>query len=183
MADERVERIYTIPLGEAYDYTRKRRAPRAVKLLRQFVSRHMKSDAGSVLLSTALNGALWRRSIQKPPRRVKVRVIKQAGIVHVYLPDEKTEEEQKAKKEAEEKAKKEAEEKARKEKEKKEAAEKKEPAPKKEEAKPAAPAKPAAEEKTPQPKAEEKKPTHMPAEKSGHGSPLPELSGNREAKK
>ncbi len=117
MADEKRERIYTVPLAAAFEYTRVRRVPRAVKVLRQFISRHMKTDLDSVLLSNALNNKLWARSIQKPPRRVKVRCIRKEGVTHVYLPDEATEEEKKAKKDAAEKAKKEAEETAKKAKE------------------------------------------------------------------
>jgi large subunit ribosomal protein L31e len=142
MAEDKLERIYMIPLGDAYEYTRKRRVPRAVKLLRQFVSRHMKAELGDVSISNALNSVLWERSIQKPPRRVKVRVVKKEGLVRVYLPDEMTEEEKKSKKEAEEKA----------AKEKKEAAKPATPKPatsseKKPEVKPVAP-KPVEEKKS-----------------------------------
>jgi len=117
MADEKLERIYTVPLGKAYEYKRTNRVPRAVKILRQFVSRHMKTELDSVLVSTSVNNLLWTRSIQKPPRRVKVRVIRQDGVTRVYLPDEMTEEEKKSKKEAEEKAAKDKAEKEKKEKE------------------------------------------------------------------
>jgi large subunit ribosomal protein L31e len=109
MAEEKLERIYTVPLAAAFEYKRTNRVPRAVKVLRQFISRHMKTDMDSVLLSNALNNSLWERSIQKPPRRVKVRAIRKEGVTHVYLPDEATEDEKKAKKDAEEKARKEAE--------------------------------------------------------------------------
>jgi large subunit ribosomal protein L31e len=112
MAEEKLERIYMVPLAAAFEYKRTNRVPRAVKVLRQFISRHMKTDLDSVLISNALNSRLWARSIQKPPRRIKVRAIRKEGVTHVYLTDEATEEEKKAKKEAEEKAKKEAEEKA-----------------------------------------------------------------------
>lgn len=105
MADEKIERIYTVPLGKAYDYTRTKRTPRAVKLLRQFISQHMKADIETVLLSNKLNSHVWERSIQKPPRKVKVRVIKIADKVKVYLPDEVTDEEKKAQKEKEAKEK------------------------------------------------------------------------------
>jgi len=145
MAEEKLERIYTVPLGKAYEYKRTNRVPRAVKLLRQFVSRHMKTELASVLVSTSVNNLLWTRSIQKPPRRVKVRVIRQAGVTRVYLPDEMTEEEKKLKKDAEEKV---AKDKAEKEKKEKET--------KKPEAKPVA-SKPAEEKKT------EAKPAPKPA--------------------
>ncbi len=113
MVDEKLERVYTIPLGDAYDYTRKRRVPRAVKILRQFVSRHMKVELDEVSISNMLNNSMWTRSIQKPPRRVKVRIVRQGGIASVYLLDEKTEGEKKAETE---KAEKEKAEKAKKEK-------------------------------------------------------------------
>ena len=105
MAEEKLERIYMVPLAAAFEYKRTNRVPRAVKVLRQFISRHMKTEIDSVLLSNALNSKLWERSIQKPPRRVKVRAIRKEGVTHVYLPDEATEDEKKVKKEAEEKAK------------------------------------------------------------------------------
>jgi large subunit ribosomal protein L31e len=91
MAD-RLERIYTVPLGDAYRVPRVRRARRAVKLLREFVGRHMKAETEDVSLSNALNSHLWEKSAKKPPRRVKVRLIKENGKVRAYLADEKIEE-------------------------------------------------------------------------------------------
>ncbi|NYZ74599.1 50S ribosomal protein L31e [Candidatus Micrarchaeota archaeon] len=88
----KLERIYTIPLGKAYDAVRNKRVPRAVKIIRTFMARHMKADGERILLSTALNAYLWERSIQKPPRRVKVRLVKDDGAIRAYLPDEKPEE-------------------------------------------------------------------------------------------
>jgi large subunit ribosomal protein L31e len=95
---DKVERIYTIPLGDAYDAVRNKRAPKAVKILREYLTRHMKAE--QVLLSEALNKYIWERSIQKPPRKVKVRVIKEDATARAYLADEKIEE---PKKEAEKK--------------------------------------------------------------------------------
>jgi len=92
-----LERIYTIPLGEAYKVARDKRVPRAVKLLREFVSKHMKAD--EVVVSEALNKYLWRQSIQKPPRRIKVRVIKENEVAKTYLADEKIEKTKEVKKE------------------------------------------------------------------------------------
>ena len=39
-----VERLYTIPLGKAYDAVRKKRAKRAVTMVRAFIIRHMKVE-------------------------------------------------------------------------------------------------------------------------------------------
>ncbi len=86
------ERICTIPLGDAYRAPRTKRTPRAVKLLRQYVTKHMKARGMRVIMSNKLNELLWARSIQKPPRRVKVRLIKEEEAVRAYLSDEKIEE-------------------------------------------------------------------------------------------
>lgn len=85
-----LERIYTVPLGEAYEAVRNRRVPKAVKMVREFAAKHMKGE--KVVLSEALNRHLWQKSIQKPPRRVKVRLIKDDGVISAYLADEKIEE-------------------------------------------------------------------------------------------
>jgi len=85
----KLERIYTVPLGDAYETVRNKRTPRAIKILRAFIARHMKSDGARIVLSENLNSHLWVRSIQRPPRRVKVRLIKDEGVVRAYLSDEK----------------------------------------------------------------------------------------------
>ncbi len=88
----KLERIYTVPLGDAYEQSRSKRVPRAVKILRTFIGRHMKAEDERILISESLNKFLWVRSIQKPPRRVKVRLIKDEGVIRAYLSDEKVEE-------------------------------------------------------------------------------------------
>jgi large subunit ribosomal protein L31e len=137
----KLERIYTIPLGDAFRKPRNQRAPRAVKLLREFAAKHMKAD-GRVVVSEMLNMFIWERSIQKPPRHVKVRLIKDEGEVRAYLADEKIEEPKKEEKKEEKKPE------AKKEEPKKPTEKKAEP--KKEE-------KPKAEEKKAPEKAPEKK--------------------------
>jgi len=104
----KLERIYTIPLGEAYEAVRNKRVPKAVKILRTFIARHMKADDERILLSQALNEFLWQRSIQKPPRRIKLRLVKDAGTIKAYLPEEKPEEPKKEEKKGEGKEKTEA---------------------------------------------------------------------------
>jgi large subunit ribosomal protein L31e len=78
------ERIYTIPLRHVWTVTpRGRRAPRAVRDVRDFVSRHMKAE--EVSISNEINSALWSRSINKPPRKITVRAVKdKEGKVVVY---------------------------------------------------------------------------------------------------
>ena len=93
----KLERIYTVPLGDAYAATRNTRVPKAIKILKAFAARHMKAeDEQRVVISEALNKHIWERSIQRPPRRVKVRLVKDDEAVRAYLADEKVEEKKKA---------------------------------------------------------------------------------------
>jgi len=78
------ERIYTIPLRHAWVVTpRGKRAPRAVRDVRDFVARHMKAE--EVAISNEVNSVIWGRGINKPPRKVKIRAVKdKEGKVVVY---------------------------------------------------------------------------------------------------
>jgi len=78
------EKVYTIPLRHVWVVTpRGRRAPRAVRDVRDYVARHMKAD--EVAVSNEVNSALWARSINKPPRRITVRAVKdKEGKVIIY---------------------------------------------------------------------------------------------------
>ncbi len=79
------ERIYTVPLRKAYwTGSRLRRANRAVRILREFVQRHMKPE--EIVIQKEVNERIWSRGIQKPPRRVRIRVTKnEDNLVRVYL--------------------------------------------------------------------------------------------------
>ncbi len=78
------ERIYTIPLGKAWVSPRNSRTPRAVRIVRSFIKRHMKPE--NLVLSNEVNERIWSRGIQKPPRKIRVRAAKdEEGIVTLYL--------------------------------------------------------------------------------------------------
>jgi len=91
------ERIYTIPLSRAWISPRKKRAPRAVRMVRSFVQKHMKietkakteeeeEEAGKLVMSDEVNKKLWSRGIEKPPRKIRVRAVKdKEGTVTLYL--------------------------------------------------------------------------------------------------
>ena len=81
------ERIYTVPLGRAWIAPVTKRAPRAIRILRAFIKRHMKADdEDSIIISNEVNKKIWSRGIEKPPRRIRVRVTKdREGLVRVYL--------------------------------------------------------------------------------------------------
>ena len=78
------EKTFTIPvvrLGYATD--RAHRSPKAVRDVRAYVARHMKAD--EVSISNEINQALWARGINKPPRKITVRAVKdKEGKVVVY---------------------------------------------------------------------------------------------------
>jgi large subunit ribosomal protein L31e len=90
------ERIYTIPLRRVWISPRKKRAPRAVRVVESFIQRHMKVETGTkadeeeeearLIISNEVNEKLWSRGIEKPPRNIRVRAVKdKEGTVTVYL--------------------------------------------------------------------------------------------------
>ena len=91
------ERIYTIPLGKAWVRPQKKRAPRAMQMIRAFVTKHMKlemrveveeerGELPKLVISNDVNEKVWSRSIEKPPRKIRVRAAKdKEGNVTVYL--------------------------------------------------------------------------------------------------
>ncbi len=78
------ERMYTIPLAKARRGPRKKRAKKAIRFLREYMTRHFKPE--SLIISQEVNEAIWSRGIMKPPRKLKVRATKNIdGLVVVYL--------------------------------------------------------------------------------------------------
>ncbi|KPV62883.1 MAG: 50S ribosomal protein L31e [Candidatus Bathyarchaeota archaeon BA2] len=88
------EKFYTIPLRRAWISPRKKRAPRAMRILKSFVMKHMKlrteaegeEEAERLVVSNEVNERIWSRGIEKPPRKISVRAVKdKEGVVTVYL--------------------------------------------------------------------------------------------------
>jgi large subunit ribosomal protein L31e len=91
------ERFYTIPLQKALVRPPKKRAPRAMQLIKIFVTKHMKltmkvseeeeeEELPQLVISKEVNEKVWDRGIEKPPRKIKTRVTKDKdGNVTVYL--------------------------------------------------------------------------------------------------
>ena len=106
-----LERIYTIPLAAAYEYIRTKRARRAIKVIREFALRHMKAEDAKI--SEGVNAAIFRNGMQKPPRRIKVRIVKgEDAVAKVWLigEEEKIKEDAKKKDDAKKASEKKAEE-------------------------------------------------------------------------
>src|SRR4030042_374020 len=95
------ERVYTIPLGKASIRPPKKRAPRAIQLIRAFITKHMKleirleeeeeeGELPKLIISQEVNEKIWDRGIEKPPKKIRVRAAKDSdGNVTVYLAEEK----------------------------------------------------------------------------------------------
>lgn len=70
------EQIYTIPLRSVKNAPRWKRSKRAIKEIRVYLTKHMKTDEANVKLDRTINEAIWRRGSQKPPRRIRVRAMR-----------------------------------------------------------------------------------------------------------
>jgi large subunit ribosomal protein L31e len=79
------ERIYTIPLRIAYLKPKTRRAKIATRLLKEFLTKHMKSE--NIKIGSSINHAMWARGIQKPPRHIRIHTIKVNDIVYSEMID------------------------------------------------------------------------------------------------
>lgn len=92
------ERIYTIPLRRAWIMPPKKRAPRAMRIIKAFVQRHMKvseaaieeedeeKEGGRIIVSNEVNEKVWSRGIEKPPRKIRIRAAKdEEGNVTIFL--------------------------------------------------------------------------------------------------
>ncbi|MCL4552717.1 MAG: 60S ribosomal protein L31 [Candidatus Marsarchaeota archaeon] len=89
MSEERMEeltRTYTVPLGVVYEAPPYRRAKKAVAVIREFTTRHMK--ARQVSIDTEVNELIWAKGIKHPPRRITLEMERdEDGVVTVSLPE------------------------------------------------------------------------------------------------
>lgn len=83
------EKFYDLNLNRIWNAPREKRTPRAVRFLRDFVAQRMKTS--EVSISEEANSMLWQRGISKPPRHIRVRVVKdKEGKVIVFPGEGKT---------------------------------------------------------------------------------------------
>ncbi|TLY07208.1 MAG: 50S ribosomal protein L31e [Thaumarchaeota archaeon] len=100
MSEELLERIYTINLGKVLLSPNNQRAKRAINMIREFASRHMKSE--NVKIEEDVSHLVWERGIRHPPRKIRVKLTKDDDgniLVSKYQEEKKVEEKQKEKKE------------------------------------------------------------------------------------
>lgn len=80
------ERIYTVPLKEAWNAQRYRRSERAMMVLKAFAKRHMKAE--TITVDNAVNEAIWARGIKSPPHKIRVKMTKDdEGAVIITMAD------------------------------------------------------------------------------------------------
>jgi len=96
---EEIERVFTIPLTVTKQVPKTKRAPRAIKEIKEYVRRHMTDKSAAedeekklkkdVWVDYRLNELIWREGIENPPSRVRVKAIRfEDGLIEVSLPEE-----------------------------------------------------------------------------------------------
>jgi large subunit ribosomal protein L31e len=75
--EETTTRVYTINLGKAWICPEHKRTDRVVNMIREFAEKHMKSN--EIKLDQDLNRQLWSRGKTNPPRKVRVKMVKEEG--------------------------------------------------------------------------------------------------------
>lgn len=82
---EPLTRVHMVPLRRAFEAPKYRRTKVAVRIIREFTTRHMK--ATEVKIDEDVNQLLWARGIGSPPRRIKLEMERdEDGVVSVRLP-------------------------------------------------------------------------------------------------
>lgn len=91
--EEELSRVYTINLSKVLLTPRIRRTKRAINMIREFAQRHMKSE--EVKIDQSLNEVMWERGIRHPPRKIRVKMVKdEDDVVTVSLYSEEVKEEE-----------------------------------------------------------------------------------------
>ncbi|MFC2136339.1 50S ribosomal protein L31e [Bacteroidota bacterium] len=80
-----LEREYNVPLRKEWlKAPMYKRGKKAVKALREFLQKHMKSD--DVKIGSYVNELIWKHGIKNPPHHVKVKAVKyDDGVVKAEL--------------------------------------------------------------------------------------------------
>lgn len=86
MAEE-IERIYVIPLKKVR-YKSSSAADSAIKVVRGFLTRHMKVEEDKVWIDDSLNNAIWAHGKYWVPSKIRVKAVKfDDGVVEAYIPE------------------------------------------------------------------------------------------------
>ena len=75
MSEDNSTRIYTVNLAKAWDTPKYRRTDRVINIIREFTQRHMQTN--KVKIDQDLNRHIWSRGKTNPPRKIRLRMIKE----------------------------------------------------------------------------------------------------------
>lgn len=82
--EEELSRVYTINLSKVWLSPENRRTKRAINMIKEFATRHMKSE--EIKIDEELNRQMWKRGIRHPPRRVRVKMVKDEDDIVTVSP-------------------------------------------------------------------------------------------------
>jgi large subunit ribosomal protein L31e len=83
--EDTLARIYTINFSKAWLTPKHKRTDRVVNMIKEFAIKHMKSS--QIKIDQDLNRYIWERGKTNPPRKVRVRIVKDEDdqvIVSLY---------------------------------------------------------------------------------------------------
>lgn len=80
------EKFYDLNLRRIWTAPREKRTPRAVRYVKNYAAARMKTD--KVSLAEETNSLLWTRGISKPPRKIRIRVVKDKDGKVIVFPGE-----------------------------------------------------------------------------------------------
>ena len=84
-AEDTLARIYTINFSKAWLTPKHKRTDRVVNMIKEFAIKHMNSS--QIKIDQELNRYIWERGKTNPPRKVRVRIVKDEDdqvIVSLY---------------------------------------------------------------------------------------------------
>jgi large subunit ribosomal protein L31e len=94
MSEENTTRIYTVNLSKAWDTPKYRRTDRVMNIIKEFTQRHMQTD--KVKIDQDLNRHIWVRGKTNPPRKIRLRMIKEDDntvVVSSFIEEKRSERE------------------------------------------------------------------------------------------
>lgn len=94
-SEESESRVYTINLGKAWITPSYKRTDRVIRMIREFAIKHMKTE--DVKLDQDLNRHVWKKGKTNPPRKVRVKMVKDENDTLVVSLFEETKADMRAK--------------------------------------------------------------------------------------
>ncbi|MDW0135822.1 MAG: 50S ribosomal protein L31e [Nitrososphaeraceae archaeon] len=91
MSEDNSTRIYTVNLAKAWDTPKYRRTDRVINIIKEFTQRHMQTN--KVKIDQDLNRDIWSRGKRNPPRKIRLRMIKEDDdtvVVSSYIEEKRS---------------------------------------------------------------------------------------------